>query len=477
LSDVFISYSRHDGALVARLVEALQARGKDVWVDVGEIRDAEVFPAALRMAVEQSDGFLFVISPESVASRYCEQEVAHALELNKRIVPLLYRAVPDDAAPRPWAPARARGRPPPRLGRVPRCAPRRARARRADPQVAPWVRFARERHAFSPDGKLLATATWEGTTLWDTATWRPSDRRCDRRRKWAGVDFSPDGRLLALAVDPNGVDGFLTQQRKGEVQVWEVDSRRRTGPAIVPGTGSVFSVAFNHDGTLLATGSPGQLDLWDVATHAHHGKPMKVADDGVLGVAFDPSGRLVAEGGATGPVRVWRVADQQPAFPPPLRRPHRRPVHGDDVRPCRLLPRNHGRSRRNQAVAARHGSRLRRRAGRQPKARLSPDLRRSAAPGPGNRLQPGWQAARRCRGRNTRDAMGRRPGGVAPACLRDRRPKPDPRGMEPSPPTGSPVSRDLLGVAHSLKRSLGGVDPAQTIRNSRPTGPPPSPHP
>jgi WD40 repeat protein len=134
--------------------------------------------------------------------------------------------------------------------------------------------------------------------------------------KCAGVAFSPDGRLLAVAVDPNGVDGFLTQQRKGEVQVWDVDSRRRTGRAIVPGTGSVFSVAFNHDGTLLATGSPGQLDLWDVATHARHGKPMKVADDGVFGVAFDPSGRLVAEGGATGPVRVWRVADQRPAFPP-----------------------------------------------------------------------------------------------------------------------------------------------------------------
>ena len=43
---------------------------------------------------------------------------------------------------------------------------------------------------------------------------------------------------------------------------------------------------------------------------------MRVADDGVLGVAFDPGGRLVAGGGATGPVRVWRVADQQPAFPP-----------------------------------------------------------------------------------------------------------------------------------------------------------------
>ena len=43
---------------------------------------------------------------------------------------------------------------------------------------------------------------------------------------------------------------------------------------------------------------------------------MRVVDDGFNSVAFDPSGRLVAGGGAIGPVRVWRVADQQPAFPP-----------------------------------------------------------------------------------------------------------------------------------------------------------------
>jgi WD40 repeat protein len=43
---------------------------------------------------------------------------------------------------------------------------------------------------------------------------------------------------------------------------------------------------------------------------------MRVADDGVLSVAFDPSGALVAGGGAIGPVRVWRVADGRPAYPP-----------------------------------------------------------------------------------------------------------------------------------------------------------------
>jgi WD40 repeat protein len=214
----------------------------------------------------------------------------------------------------------------------------------------------------SPDGRLLAAGSFAGSVVvWDVKTGEPYGAPLTADTSPVNhVRFSPDGRLLALAVDPNGVDGFLTRQRKGEVQVWEVDSRRRTGRAIVPGTGSVFSVAFNHDGTLLATGSPGQLDLWDVATHARHV------------TTFDPAGSFLATTGARGGTRLWE---------------------------------------------SRHGSRLRRRAGRQPEARLSPDLRRSAAP------------------------------------------------------IGSPVSRDLLGVAHSPKRSLGGVDPAQTIRKSRPTGP------
>jgi WD40 repeat protein len=43
---------------------------------------------------------------------------------------------------------------------------------------------------------------------------------------------------------------------------------------------------------------------------------MKVSDEGFPTVSFDPSGRLVAAGGASGPVRVWRVADQRPEYPP-----------------------------------------------------------------------------------------------------------------------------------------------------------------
>ena len=173
--------------------------------------------------------------------------------------------------------------------------------------------------ALHPDGNLVAVGTIDGQVrFFDRKSGAAVGPMLEAGSSaiWQ-VGFSPDGRLLAVARDPNGVKGFYGQQRQGEVQLWDVDSRRRVGRVIAPGGGSVLSVAFNRDGTLLATGSYfGRLDLWDVATHARHGKPMRVADDGVLGVAFDASGRLVAGGGAIGPVRVWRAADQRPAFPP-----------------------------------------------------------------------------------------------------------------------------------------------------------------
>jgi YVTN family beta-propeller protein len=110
VADVFLSYSRRDGAFVQRLGSALRERGKEVWVDVEGIRDAEVFPEALRRAVESSDGFVFVISPDSVGSSFCVEEVEHAASLNKRIVPIALRPVTDEEVPegvrvRNWIPA------------------------------------------------------------------------------------------------------------------------------------------------------------------------------------------------------------------------------------------------------------------------------------------------------------------------------------------------------------------------------------
>ena len=114
MADVFLSYSRRDFAFARRLADALEARGKEVWIDIEGIRDAEIFPAALRSAIETSDGFVFVISPDAVQSEYCVQEVDHAVETGKRIVPVEFRTVPDGEVPEPirvrnWIPVDGAG--------------------------------------------------------------------------------------------------------------------------------------------------------------------------------------------------------------------------------------------------------------------------------------------------------------------------------------------------------------------------------
>jgi hypothetical protein len=109
MSDVFVSYSRRDSEFVRRMADSISARGKDVWLDTQWIQDGEVFPEAIKRAIESSDAFLFVITPDSVGSAYCESEVDYARQMQKRIVPVLREPVPDSELPaeirdRNWIP-------------------------------------------------------------------------------------------------------------------------------------------------------------------------------------------------------------------------------------------------------------------------------------------------------------------------------------------------------------------------------------
>jgi WD40 repeat protein len=67
--------------------------------------------------------------------------------------------------------------------------------------------------AFSPDGRLLATASWDNTArLWDPATGEHRRTLTGHDAVVAGVAFSPDGRLLATAGI--GLE-FLTGELQG----------------------------------------------------------------------------------------------------------------------------------------------------------------------------------------------------------------------------------------------------------------------
>jgi WD40 repeat protein len=103
VTDVFISYSREDKDFVRELHEALEERGKDAWVDWADIPLTAEWLAEVYSGIESADTFVFVISPNSVESKYCNLELAHAAENNKRLIPVVRRDVEAETVPAPLA--------------------------------------------------------------------------------------------------------------------------------------------------------------------------------------------------------------------------------------------------------------------------------------------------------------------------------------------------------------------------------------
>ena len=93
MSDVFISYSRKDSEFVHRLFDDIKATGKEVWADFEDIPKAADWWREIQAGIDAADAFVFIISPDSVNSDICRQEIDHALASNKRLLPVLYREV------------------------------------------------------------------------------------------------------------------------------------------------------------------------------------------------------------------------------------------------------------------------------------------------------------------------------------------------------------------------------------------------
>ena len=150
--------------------------------------------------------------------------------------------------------------------------------------------------SFSPDGGTLAIGLGEaGTELRDGRSLRVLARLRNRRGdadRW--VQFSPDGRLLAIS-------SF------GYTQLWDAESRRPVGAPLGGHEGDVFNAEFSPDGEMLATsGFDGSVILWDVDSRRTLG-----ALPGSLGFTsarFTPDGRPLFKLFETGAAQRWEVS-------------------------------------------------------------------------------------------------------------------------------------------------------------------------
>ena len=147
--------------------------------------------------------------------------------------------------------------------------------------------------AFSPNGKMLASASWDETVhLWNVNTGRHLHTLTGHTDDIMSVAFSPDGQTLASASWDGTIR--LWNPRNGKLK------RTLTGHA-----GGVASVVFSPDGQTLASGSADQtIRSWNTTTwklkrtftgHTH------VVD----AVAFSPDSDMLASGSRDKTIRLW----------------------------------------------------------------------------------------------------------------------------------------------------------------------------
>lgn len=155
---------------------------------------------------------------------------------------------------------------------------------------------------YSPDGKLLAVAGFHEVLLVDAATDKLSARLIGLAERIQTVRFSPDGKLLAVA---GGLPG-----RMGEVQVWEVAKSKLVLSAPVTGD-TLAGVSWSPDGAKIAFGC---TDNTVRAIDAKTGEQVLYQGshtDWVLDTVFSKDGSHLASVGRDMTVKLTEVATQR----------------------------------------------------------------------------------------------------------------------------------------------------------------------
>lgn len=153
-----------------------------------------------------------------------------------------------------------------------------------------WGKGGGQIIALSADNRSLAAAMPNpAVAILDPMTGKQLRGLASQGAKVNGLDFSPDGRRLAVADDRSA-------------RVFETDTGRQLMNMIAHGS-PVSDVVFASDGRLVTAGMDGSVKVWDaggrLAKTLPHGSPVTA-----IAVA---AGALAATAGYDGAVKLWKL--------------------------------------------------------------------------------------------------------------------------------------------------------------------------
>jgi len=163
-----------------------------------------------------------------------------------------------------------------------------------------------ERIAWSPDGKHIASAGYDGTVqVWDAATGKTVLIYKGHAAPVWEVAWSPDGTRLVSGTGAAGAHGPVTSGNS--VRVWDA----ATGKTMLTYTGATsqtqtYALAWSPDGKQIASGGDDNtVHIWDAAT-GNTLMRYRGHSDIIFKLAWSPDGTRIASASVDGTAQVWR---------------------------------------------------------------------------------------------------------------------------------------------------------------------------
>jgi WD40 repeat protein len=151
--------------------------------------------------------------------------------------------------------------------------------------------------AMSPDGKTLASSSYQEVILWDPATGALRRRLEGFAERVVCLAFSADGKFLAT--------GGGAPTETGEIKIFDLASGKLKLEIKNGHSDTVFGICFSPDGKMIATGAADKfVKVFDTGS----GKLLRSFEghtQHVMDVGWKPDGKALVSIGADDLIKVW----------------------------------------------------------------------------------------------------------------------------------------------------------------------------